>query len=336
MDEKTISKKDLQSLLGEMLTSCRVLAPVKKGGCLSFEEIGAADEICLDCLNTKASVKGKFFPQRERLFAFKGNEISEPSFPDMPRVIFGVRPCDAQSLVLLDKVFSGSEYPDPYYLNSRKNTLVIALGCSTSESTCFCTSLGGDPFSGEGADVLMVDVGDSYSMQALTEKGEIFLAEKKEFKNAGNLQQQAKEKVMASSREAMSSAVQPEAAKKNLDKNFDDPLWAALHEKCLGCGVCTFLCPTCHCFDIFDEASGASGERVRIWDSCMFPQFTLHASGSNPRPGGRERVRQRVMHKFKYFVDNFGRAACTGCGRCIKYCPVNMDIRQIVKQIEQM
>ncbi len=336
MEEKILSKNDVRQFLSRLAGSCRVFAPVKKGDCLSFEEITAADDVCLDGLNTKTSVKGWFFPQREQLFSFNGADISEPSFPDTQRVVFAARPCDVRSLAILDHVFNGKDYQDPYYLNCRNNTVVIALGCNKPESTCFCTSTGGDPFSGEGADVLMVDVGDSYLLQAVTAKGEKFLAGTQELKPAEKPRQQEKEKIMEASRAAITSRVQPEKAKKNLDKNFDDPYWAQLHEKCIGCGVCTFLCPTCHCFDILDEAHGQSGERIRIWDSCMFPLFTLHASGANPRPSGKERMRQRVMHKFKYYVENNGCVACTGCGRCIRYCPVNMDIRQILKQIEQM
>ena len=107
-------------------------------------------------------------------------------------------------------------------------------------------------------------------------------------------------------------------------------------EFCLGCGVCTFLCPTCHCFDILDEGDSEQGERIRIWDSCMFPLFTLHASGTNPRPGGKERMRQRIMHKFSYFLDNHDQPGCTGCGRCIRSCPVNLDIREVLEEIQNL
>lgn len=336
MEDKIITKDKLKNLMSALSGQYLVIAPVSRGDHSLFQVLRDGAEPCFDFLNTKKSAKEQFFPQRERLFTFKGTEIREPSFPDAQKIIIGVRPCDARSLAILDHVFNGKDYQDPYYLNCRNNTVVIAHGCTNPESTCFCTSTGGDPFSTDGADVLMVDTGDTYLLQAVTEKGEKFLAGTKELKPADTIRQQEKEKIVKASRAAITTRVQPEQAKKNLDKNFDDPLWATLHEKCLGCGVCTFLCPTCHCFDILDEAQGPAGERIRIWDSCMFPQFTLHASGANPRPSGKERMRQRVMHKFKYYVENNGCVACTGCGRCIKYCPVNMDIRQILKQIEQM
>ncbi len=116
-----------------------------------------------------------------------------------------------------------------------------------------------------------------------------------------------------------------------LDRMFDDPFWDKTCQKCLGCGVCTFLCPTCCCFDILEETE--EEKRVRIWDSCQFSCFTLQGSGHNPRPSGKERMRQRIMHKFNYFVKNHGDSFCVGCGRCVKECPVNLDIREVVRAI---
>ena len=337
MEEKTISKDGLISFLAALTKNYQVFAPVKKDDGLVFEEIQSEDEICLDYSNTKKGVKEIFFPQKERLFSFsllKGEEeITEPAFPDTKTVIFGVRPCDAKGLSLFDSVFGDKDYEDPYYLSKRANTIVIALGCSQPESTCFCIDLKGDPFATDGSDLLLIDLGDSYLVQAVTEKGEKLLEKEGKFNKADQNQVRIKEKIIEKARASFKSSVNPEKIKEKLDNNFDDPVWDRLHEKCLGCGICTFLCPTCHCFDIIDETDGSTGERIRIWDSCMFPQFTLHASGANPRPTGKERLRQRVMHKFKYFVDNNGEVACSGCGRCIKYCPVNLDIREILGRI---
>ncbi len=112
-------------------------------------------------------------------------------------------------------------------------------------------------------------------------------------------------------------------------------MWGDLTETCLGCGVCTYLCPTCHCFDICDEAATAAGERIRVWDSCQFPLFTQEASGANPRPSGKERFRQRIMHKFSYLPKERDMAGCVGCGRCVAECPVNLDIREVLEKLSQ-
>ena len=117
---------------------------------------------------------------------------------------------------------------------------------------------------------------------------------------------------------------------------YDDPFWDELHLKCLGCGACTYLCPTCHCFDIVDEGNAVRGKRVRNWDTCQFALFTHHTSGHNPRQSGKERMRQRVMHKFNYFVENQGEIACVGCGRCVRNCPVNLDIRAVIEGIRRV
>jgi ferredoxin len=116
-----------------------------------------------------------------------------------------------------------------------------------------------------------------------------------------------------------------------MDPAFDDGRWEELTVRCLGCGSCTYLCPTCHCFDIADEARLYKGRRIRTWDSCQFPLFTKHASGHNPRRNKKERLRQRFMHKFSYAVENTGTALCVGCGRCIAGCPVNLDIRDVIR-----
>jgi len=141
---------------------------------------------------------------------------------------------------------------------------------------------------------------------------------------------------IASQADQRVSGPSTEGLKENLDEMYDDPFWDELHLRCLGCGVCTYLCPTCHCFDIVDEGNGAAGQRLRNWDTCQFALFTHHTSGHNPRPTGRERMRQRVMHKFNYFVSNFGDIACVGCGRCVRECPVNLDIRAVIEDARQV
>ncbi len=114
---------------------------------------------------------------------------------------------------------------------------------------------------------------------------------------------------------------------------WDEPIWEDISTKCINCGACTFVCSTCHCFDVTDEGKGKKGQRIRLWDSCMFQIFTREASGHNPRGMSTQRVRQRIMHKYNYFMDNYDQHLCTGCGRCVQVCPVNLDIREVIKQV---
>jgi sulfhydrogenase subunit beta (sulfur reductase) len=338
MKETEIVKTDLVSLLNTLIKEYKVFAPVEQNGFITFQEIHSGSEAFLDYINSKKLPKEIFFPQSERLFSYdlsRGESwsIEEPTSEGKQSIIFGIRPCDARSLVLLDNVFDGKPYKDPYYTDKRKNTTIIALGCNHPCSTCFCTSLGGGPFSQDGSDLLLIDIGQKYIIQVVTEKGERITKKHNEFKEAENHSLSLMRDTIKTAEASMKSNIDVQKITEKLGSIFDDPFWDLVSEKCLGCAVCTYLCPTCHCFDITDEVISQTGERVRTWDSCAFPSFTLEASGVNPRPSNKERYRQRIMHKFDYFVANHGMAACVGCGRCIKECPVNLDIRVVLNSI---
>ncbi len=339
MEAKIISKKDIASLLERLIAKYETFAPVKREGLVLFEAIGSGSDAFLDYQNSKMPPKGILFPQSETLFNYhstKGTaEIEVSPSPEKPQLIFGIRPCDARSLMLLDKVFDG-ECKDPYYINRRANTVVVSIGCTTPRTSCFCTAVGGGPFLTEGSDLLLIDIGNEYLVQTVTDKGTQLLKDAPELGDAGEDKLSLARQVIGTAGASMSPALKVEGLKEKLDSLFADPAWDLLSEKCLGCGVCTYLCPTCHCFDIVDEAVGSDGERIRIWDSCQFPLFTLQASGVNPRPTVKERFKQRIMHKFGYFVDNHGLFACVGCGRCVIECPVNLDIRQVLSTVLQM
>lgn len=337
MKEMKITKKEMASFLDTLITEYKVFAPVRRDNFAIFQEISSGSEAFPDYINSKKPPKEIFFPQSEVMFTYcltgDGLGIAEPPGEDKERVIFGIRPCDARSLVLLNNVFDSRLYQDVYYIDKREKTTVIALGCNRPSSTCFCTSVGGAPFSQDGSDLLLIDIGEEYVTQVVTEKGEKLLKKHIFFKGVAEHDLLLMRHVIEKAEASVKTKIEAGGVKEKLDRMFEAPFWDSLHEKCLGCAVCTYLCPTCHCFDITDESLDQRGERVRIWDSCAFPLFTLEASGANPRPSGKERMRQRIMHKFKYFVDNHGVVACVGCGRCIKECPVNLDIRAVVDSI---
>ncbi len=329
-----LNKDQVTNWLNKLMQTCQVFAPVKEGDYFCFKQISSCDQVILNYNNTRVPPKEVLFPRSEKLFCYRcendGVQLTE-QIDESKKIIIGLRPCDAKSLLLLDNVFSSDKYQDPYYLTRRNNTVLVGLGCNQPAGTCFCTSLGGSPFSTEGLDLLLVDIGDQYVVEVLTERGRALLSGM-ELPAADQEAQEAARMVKEGA--SLSSQVNLEGLKSRLDVNFYDPIWDLIHEKCLGCAACTYTCPTCHCFDIVDEAAGNEGCRIRNWDACMFPLFTLHGSGHNPRPTGKERFRQRVMHKFKYFVDNFNAIACVGCGRCIINCPVNLDIREVLAEIQ--
>jgi len=335
---RLLRKKRMESFLEALLQDGLVFAPVRKGEMLLFERIESARDAVLGQRNTKNSPKSALFPQTERLFAYRhhkeGLAIEAASTGDKERVLFGVHPCDARAHLLLDRVFGGST-EDPYYAEKRRKAIAISIACTHPDPSCFCLALGGGPCSQEGSDLLLLDLGDSYLVEAPSERGRLLL-EDKSFEDADEESFDKAELIKRTAESSMQPAAPlwekatDEGMEKPLDALFDDPLWNDLTESCLSCGICTYLCPTCHCFDISDEAGAVTGERIRTWDSCQFPLFTRQASGHNPRPSAKERFRQRIMHKFSHLPKNVNMTGCVGCGRCVTECPVNLDFREVL------
>jgi len=336
MRSKSIAKRDVAHLVGEWLKEYELFAPVKRDNLVLFDRVHSVSESLLDHPNTTKPPKELLFPQSETLFTYGSTDdpaSTETHLGDArPRLLLGVRPCDARSFLLLDKVFDGERHKDIYYLTRRANTLVVTMGCVKPRITCFCTSVDGGPFSEEGSDLLLADIGDAYVVKVASDRGARLL-EGSGLEDASEHELASMESVARAAEEHMTPKMALNGLKAKLEDMFDDPVWGPLTEKCLGCGVCTYLCPTCHCFDIVDEATDSRGARMRLWDSCQFPQFTLQASGFNPRPTSKERLRQRIMHKFCYFPDSYTQTGCVGCGRCVAECPVNLDIRDVLNDI---
>jgi sulfhydrogenase subunit beta (sulfur reductase) len=334
---KILKKDRLSGFLERLVAERQVFAPVKKEEVILIREIDSPSQAILQYRNAKESPKSVVFPQRETLFRYrteKGKaEVDVPSGSAKGRVLFGIRPCDARGLLLLDKVFGGG-CSDPYYTDKRRNTVVVSLGCVEPNPTCFCLSMGGGPCSAEGADVLLLDLGNRYLAEAVTVKGAALL-EDQAFEKSDEKSLGLAEKTKMQAEASMQQVAKKENLEEDLESLFSKPVWKDLAESCLSCGICTYLCPTCHCFDLCDEASGQAGERIRVWDSCQFPLFTQQASGFNPRPTVKERFRQRIMHKLSYLPKSQSMTGCVGCGRCVTECPVNLDIREVMVSLSE-
>ncbi len=330
-----LDKKDFQSFLQSLMDEYDVFAPVQLAeGVFVYKKIDHPEEVDLSAPNPQKPAKEVFFPQSETMFRYekasKGKRMTSTEAVERNRVILGARPCDIQAVSIVDEVFLGKEYFDVYYGNKRKATVIIGLACNDPLSTCFCSSAGGGPFLRKGSDLFLIDLGETFIVEVLTEKGMTF-QKNKYLKEADAKELTLAEEIEGKASKKADASVPVEGIDRRSDLMMESPFWERMHEKCIGCGVCTLLCPTCHCFDIVDEALTNKGQRVRNWDSCLFSLYSQETSGHNPRLTGRERTRQRLMHKFNYFPKNFGRIACVGCGRCILYCPVNFDIRQAIQ-----
>ncbi|SMB91295.1 4Fe-4S dicluster domain-containing protein [Desulfonispora thiosulfatigenes DSM 11270] len=327
MSRFIIDKANLISWLKNL--DQQVLAPVKEKNGYAFNVWDGESIPSEEYKNTLKTPKDLFFPQHETLLRYqkvKGERprIEAPELANEERIIFGMRPCDAKSLYLIDKVFIGKDYVDPYYQARRANTLMVTLVCEKPSRACFCDDL----LAKAGSDIQLVQLNDDqYLVEAITDKGKAVF-QLSTYLDADEESLAKLKEIEAFKQEAASTGVA-----QKLENMFAHTIWSDIEEKCLNCGVCSFLCPTCHCFDITDDLKG---EKVRTWDTCMFASFTKHGSGHNPRPTGKERMRQRIMHKFSYFPENNGEAACVGCGRCVENCPVNLDIREVLKAIKEV
>ncbi len=331
MANSTIAKNKVPEFLKAVASDYVLYAPRAEDGVIAFRRISAAEEVVPDYRNSTISPKELFLPRAEVVYEFDGQDFVNDSVPEEKRVVFGMRPCDCRALKLLDLVFDTAEVKDPFYVTRRQNTVVVALGCLRPLSSCFCTAVGGDPFGEEGADVLLGEVGDGLLAKAITQKGKDFLAQYGKFfsaKEAGSWDKQAKE-----ARDKIKPALELRSMKACLDSRFEDELWESLSRKCIGCGACSYLCPTCYCFDLTSEKKSTGTREIRTWDCCMFSPFTLHASGHNPRPVNGARLRQKIMHKFSYYPERYDVNGCVGCGRCVRSCPVNLDIRQLLESM---
>ncbi len=316
------------------MDDCDLYAPVQLAeGVSVFKKIDQPGEIDLTQLLSQKPAKDLFFPQSEVMFHYEKvgiqNQIHSTEEVKKERILFGARPCDIEAISIIERVFVGEEYTDVYFLQKRKKTTIIGLGCNQPLSTCFCSSAGGDPFLRAGSDLFFIDLGEAYFVELLTEKGMAF-QNNKFFEKADPKDLAAVKELEKKAFEKVGFSLPIDGIEKRLDLMGESSFWDRIHEKCVGCRICTYLCPTCHCFDIVDEASQDKGKRVRHWDSCLSPLYSLETSGHNPRPTTRERTRQRLMHKFNYYPKVFGEVACVGCGRCIIYCPVHFDIRQVI------
>jgi sulfhydrogenase subunit beta (sulfur reductase) len=338
MLEKSFSKKEWAEALKGLGSAYKVIVPVREGNFHNYRLLEEGGEVDFDFQNTRLSPKSVILPQSERMFEYTMDDSREDAhlFKEAakdfsPQVIVGIRPCDAFAFQLVRINFDNPQYRDPWWVQRMESTTLVGFGCNEPCASCFCTSVGSGPFSEKGLDALMFDLGDRFVVKSITSKGEAVL---KKIESGVEAEDSFLEKVEDLSKAAekkISSTVPTEKLKEKVVKElFDAPFWDRVSFACINCGTCTYLCPTCWCFDIQDEVHGKDGDRIRNWDACMFPLFTLHGSGHNPRDKKAQRVRQRFMHKLKYYVDKYGDGvACVGCGRCVRFCPVNIDIREV-------
>ncbi len=327
-----LEKQALPGLLQSWREQYDVFIPQKMKNFSHFMPLTEESVLVSEPHNTRIPPKALFLPMTETLVKFTRFGGYEDARHDIePRIVFAMRPCDAQAVQLLDTSFIQDNYTDPFWLERREKTITIGLGCHEPCENGFCTTIGFGPFNKADLDALLTDMGDFFLVETLSEAAELCfkdlsIATEEIYEQSIAIQQQA--------HDLMPVAFDTGNLKEKLEQNFDSDYWDEVSQSCLGCGVCTFLCPTCFCFDIVDETQRK--ERVRNWDTCMFRIYSLEASGHNPRPSRVERTRQRLSHKYVYWLDQVNQIGCTGCGRCVRYCPVGLDIRAMLRQAQSL
>jgi len=332
-----IGKKDLGKLLSRWSQEFTVFVPSLETGQAAWAKWDGTDTSFIDWYrNTVVPAKANFFPPVEEMFSFKKDEdgyhIDSPALDGHKQLLFGIRPCDARALAIIDPIFEDL-YEDLYYLSKRRNTVLVGLGCTNPCDSCFCTSLGISPGESGDVDLMVTDINDYLLIEALTEAGKELIASASELEGATEADEAKAKEVKEAAYRKVTRKVDTENIQEKLLACFEDEdHWEQVAAKCISCGICTLLCPTCYCFDINDELVKKQGARFRSWDSCAFSIYTKMPM-ENPREEKWRRVRQKVCHKFEFYPMNSEVIACVGCGRCIRLCPVNWDITQVLNNL---
>jgi sulfhydrogenase subunit beta (sulfur reductase) len=336
---KYISKNNFFKLLGALKSTYEVCAPVKKGSQLFYKKFeGAEDDIVIGEVRPFEPLKA-FFAQAREVVA-EGFNNTLPHANDKPFAIVGVKACDLKGFKVQDHVFKDHDYQDPFYIKNREQNIIIAADCTCAIDTCFCLALGIKPYPQEDFDLSLSKSRDGFIVEVGSQKGEEIIKKYHSYfeeakKELINERDGLREKVIKEIEKNINENNIPDQSlyKGIIEKGYNAEIWANEAKTCVECGACNTICPTCHCFLLYDQKDEKKMERLRIWDSCMIKDFARVAGGANPRPKLWQRLRNRFEKKFDFFPKVAGVYACTGCGRCISACPAKIDIRKVLKAL---
>ena len=330
-----LKKKNLPRFLKSLSSFGELWAPVKKGDAHVFQKITDPKEIDLQARRTILPIKKLIHPPRFKMFDYDGKGYRENLSDIERKVVFGIHPCDIHGLLILDQVFM-EEHPDPYYIERRKNTAIIGVSCIPDEY-CFCNETGTDVtqtgydlfFSEIGTDFMIVWVGSSLGDDLVRTAEQLF---------DENITVEEIEKFIDWKEKRdkhFTLDINLTAMPDLFELKINDKVWDKIGERCLACGACTMVCPTCNCFNVVDENAleEKKGARKRIWDACTLHEYSLVAEGHNFRESRADRMRLWYTHKLRAFIGAYGDPSCVGCGRCIVTCPVNINVFTVVKTL---
>ena len=338
---KYISKNNLFTLLHALKANYGVYVPVKKGEQLFYKEYTApSNDIVIGGVRPFEPLKA--FYSRAREVVAEGFKADIPHAGDKPFAIVGVKACDLKGFKIQDHVFKDHDYQDPFYMKARQENLIISADCTCAIETCFCLALGIQPHPQEDFDINLSQVNGGFVVEIGSEKGRALFS-----KHSSLFEEVEAKQELNSQKDAQRSRVVKEVEKNIkenniphqdlykgvIEKKYTSDIWKDEAKTCVECGACNTVCPTCHCFLLYDQKDKGRMARLRIWDSCMIKDFARVAGGANPRPKLWMRLRNRFEKKFDFFPKVADVYACTGCGRCIWACPAKIDIRKVLKRL---
>ena len=334
-----LSRNNLFKLLDKISADYNVYVPVKKDDQRFYRKYTVpADDIVIGEVRPFEPLKA-FFTRAREMVAEDFNS-GTPHSGDKPSAIVGVKACDLKSFKVQDYVFADHDYQDPFYIKNREQNLIISSDCTYAIDTCFCLSLNVTPYPKENFDINLSPVDKGFVVETGSEKGEalvkqhpgLFEEAKKEDIDKRNKQRERVVKEVEKNVKEYEVPAQ-EQFSGIVERNYESELWNDEAKTCVECGACNMICPTCHCFLLYDQKDEKKMARLRIWDSCMLKDFARVAGGANPRPKLWMRLRNRFEKKFDFFPKVADLYACTGCGRCIAACPAKIDIRKVLKRL---
>jgi len=341
MKERLLEKDNVKALCMSASEQWETYLPLKSiGGDTHFIKLDGKDrELLADKLNLEYEslvVPPKFilFPQLESLFKFEGEKIIETVKPAAKKLLFGLRACDVKGLKFIDDFFKRN-FEDIYYLSRSADKLLVIVGCKSPAENCFCTSAKTGPFLENGFDLQLVDIGERFVVEIGSERGKEFVDTYQQFfaeASKNDLERSKSEKHSVEQKVSLSLDFE-KAIERFCEDKVPEQMYERIAERCIYCGGCLYVCPTCTCFNVFDERRESSGRRYRNWDACVFEGYTREASGHNPRLEKWIRTSRRYEHKLKYDYLTTGMSGCVGCGRCLSSCPVNIGISQVIEEV---
>ncbi len=332
---RVVDKERLPDLIAGLSSDHEVIGPIEKDGRFVFAPISDPSQIRLDYDTTLLPPKKWLMPPEETMMHFNcaDEEVTDDAVVASPRVLFGLHPCDINSLLLLDNVFLQGRV-DPYYKARRDNTLIVGMSCTPSP-TCFCNVWDTDEVHW-GFDIFLTDLGDRYYASLRTVKGAEVLDRHVDSRAVTEQDTADFQQVVREFKQGFSNNVDTAQLPVLLDAKFDSSVWDDFGSECLSCGACSMVCPTCYCFDVKDrlEVDQQSGDRVRTWDSCQFKEFAAVAHGQNFREDRSSRLKYRYYHKYWGYLSKFERVLCVGCGRCTLACPSGISPVKVIEALQ--